>query len=85
MTPSRVGALDNELLRVRIAPSSGANDLDALAALEERDLYQEKAGVLKPTTQRPLTSAEKRVRTTHAHLFPRKALKAATPPPPSAP
>ena len=85
VTPSRVGALDNELLRVRIAPSSGANDLDALAALEERDLYQEKPGVLKPTTQRPLNTAEKRVRTTHAHLFPRKALKAATPPPPSAP
>ena len=81
VTPARVGALDMQLLRVRVAPSSGANDEDALALLEEGSLFQDKPGVLKSTTQRPLNTAEKRVRETHAHLFPRKARKTATPPP----
>ena len=74
-TMERVGSLDNHLLRIRKAPSAGDNDLDALQALVDGSLVQEKLGILKTVEARPFTSAEKRLRETHAHLFPRKRLR----------
>lgn len=73
--PARVGALDNDLLRVRVARSNGDNDNDALEALVGGDFMQEEPGILKLRAPRSWTSAEKRVRETHAHLFPLKRMK----------
>jgi len=88
-----VAALDDKLLRVRVAPSSGTNDADALKALYDEALVQDKPGVLKSSWGGKMSSAEKRVRDTHAHLFPHKFPKMAAsaspvrtrPPPPPPP